>query len=111
MENRDADALSRRRALVSVMSTEVVGFENIKDTYELCPNFGNICTVLRDSLTNEIDSFLLQDGYLFRSRLLCIARISLREFLVWELHAGGLAGTSGEIKQLKLSNIVFIGRA
>ena len=39
-----------------------------------------------------MDGFLLQDGYLFRSRLLCIPRTSLREFLVWELHAGGLAG-------------------
>ena len=33
VENRVVDALSRRRALLSVMSTEVVGFEKIKDTY------------------------------------------------------------------------------
>ena len=79
MENRVADALSRRRALLSVMSTEVVGFEKIKETYESCPDFGNIYTVLRDSLTHEIDGFLLQDGYLFRSRLLCIPRTTLRE--------------------------------
>jgi len=71
VENRVADALSHRRALLSVMSTEVVGFEKIKETYESCPDFGNIYTILRDSLTHEIDGFLLQDGYLFRSRLLC----------------------------------------
>jgi len=98
VENRVADALSRRRALLSVISTEVVGFKKIKDTYESCPDFENIYTVLRDSLTYEIDGFLLQDGYLFRSRLLCILRISLREFLVWELHAGGLAGHFGRNK-------------
>ena len=95
MENRVADALSHRRALLSVMSTEVVGSEKINDTYESCLDFENIYTVLRNSLTHEIDDFLLQDGYLFRSRLLCIPRISLREFLVWELHAGRLAGHFG----------------
>ena len=101
VENRVAYALSRRRALLSVMSTEMVGFENIKDTYESCPNFENIYTVLRDSLTHEIDGFLLQDGYLFHSRLLCIPRISLREFLVRELHAGGLTGHFGRNKTIE----------
>jgi len=74
VENRVADALSRRRALLSVMSTDVVGFEKIKDTYESCPDFENIYTILSDSLTHEVDDFLLQDGYLFRSRMLCIPR-------------------------------------
>jgi len=45
VENRIADALSRRRTLLSVMSTEVVGFEKIKDTYKTCPDFENIYTV------------------------------------------------------------------
>ena len=60
----------------------MVGFEKIKDTYESCLDFRNIYIVLRDSLTHEIDDFLLQDGYLFRSRLLCISRTSLRKLLV-----------------------------
>jgi len=59
LENRAADALSRRRALLSVKSIEVIGFEKIKDTYESCPDFENIFTVLRDSLTHEVDDFLL----------------------------------------------------
>ena len=79
----------------------MVGFEKIKETYESCPDFGNIYTVLRDSLIHEIDGFLLQDGYLFRSRLLYIPRTSLREFLVWELHAGGLAGHFGRNKTIE----------
>ena len=81
VENRVANALSRR-TLLSVMSIEVVGFEKIKDTYESCPDFENIYIVLRDSLTYEVDGFLLQDGYLFRSRKLCISRTFLRKFLV-----------------------------
>jgi len=69
------------------MSTEVVGFEKIKNTYESCPDFENIFSVLRNSLTHDVDDFLLQDGYMIRSRKLCIPRTSLREFLVCELHA------------------------
>ena len=41
VENRVADALSCRRSLLSVMSTEVVSFEKIKDTCESCPDFEN----------------------------------------------------------------------
>jgi len=80
----------------------MVGFEKIKDTYEAYPNFGYIYIVLKDSLTHEINGFLLQDGYLFRSRKLCIPRTSLREFLVWELRDAGLLDIFGETKQLKL---------
>ena len=42
VKNKVVDALSRRRALLFVMSTEVVGFEKIKYTYESCPDFENI---------------------------------------------------------------------
>ena len=42
VENRVAYALSRHRTLLFVMSTEMAGFEKIKDTYESCPDFGNI---------------------------------------------------------------------
>ena len=101
VENRVADALSHHRALLSVMSTEVVSYEKIKNTYESCPDFENIYTVLRDSLTHKVDGFLLQDGYQLRCRLLCISRTSLREFLVWELHGGGLVGHLGRNKTIE----------
>ena len=47
---------------------------------------------LKDRTTREVDGFILYDGYLFLGRKLCIPRTSFREFLDWELHAGGLAG-------------------
>ena len=93
IENRVADALSRRRALLSVKSTEVIGFEKIKDAYESCPDFENIFTVLRDSLTHEVDDFLLQDGYPFRSLKLCIPRTSLREFFSLRITRWGACWT------------------
>ena len=56
---------------------------------------------LKGCLTHEVDGFLLQDGYLFCSHMLCIPCTSLREFLVWELHAGGLAVHFGRNKTIK----------
>jgi len=69
----------------------MVGFEKIKAEYELCPDFQEIFTLLKKGTTREIDNFLLQDGYLFQFHKLCIPRTTVREFLVWELHAEGLA--------------------
>ena len=48
--------------------------------------------MLRDGPTRETDRFLLHDEYLFRLLKLCISCMSLRDFLSWELHVGGLAG-------------------
>lgn len=39
--------------------------------------------------------FVIREGSLFRATKLCIPRTSLRDFLVWEMHAGGLAGHYG----------------
>ena len=81
----------------------MVGFEKIKDTYESCPDFENIYTILSDSLTHEVDDFLIQDGYPFCSRKLCIPRTSLRDFFYFENYTlAGLLDILDETKQLKL---------
>ena len=69
-----------------------VGFERIKSEYKSCPDFGEIVYVLKEE---AIEGFLHQDGYLFRFLMLCIPRTSLRDYLIWELHAGCLAGHFG----------------
>jgi len=76
----------------------VIGFERLREDYDSCPDFGEIYVTLRDSSVREMDDFLLQDSYLFRFRKLCT---SLRDFLSWEIHAGGLAGHFNQNKTIE----------
>ena len=101
VENKVADALSRRVFILTKMSTAVNGFEKLKTEYESCPDFREIYKELKDGVTREVDGFVLHDGYLFIGRKLCIPRTSLREFIVWELHAGGLVGHFGNEKTIE----------
>ena len=83
VENKAAHALSRRVFILIKTSTTVNSFERLKIEYESCPDFHEIYAKLKDETTREVDGFVLHDGYLFIGRKLCIPRISLREFLVW----------------------------
>jgi hypothetical protein len=42
VENKVADALSRRVTLLSMVSTKVTGFEKLRDEYESCLHFGEV---------------------------------------------------------------------
>ena len=82
VENKVADALSRHVMILVTMSTEVIGFERLREEYDSCPDFEKIYVTLRDGPVREMYDFLLQDGYLFRFRKLCIPHTSLRDFLL-----------------------------
>ena len=43
----------------------------------------------------QYPNFSIHDGYLFKGTCLCMPNTSLREQVVWELHAGGAAGHFG----------------
>jgi len=109
IENKAADALSRRVTLLSVMSVEVTGFERLKEEYESCSKFGEIYLTLKDENCRVINGYHLQDGYLFRDNKLCIPKTSVRDFLIWEIHAGGLSGHFGGIKPSKKWNVSLFG--
>jgi len=51
--------------ILVAMSTEVIQFERLRE-YESCPDFGEIYVTLLDGSVQEMNVFLLQDGYLFR---------------------------------------------
>uniref|UniRef100_A0A2N9GB76 RNA-directed DNA polymerase n=1 Tax=Fagus sylvatica TaxID=28930 RepID=A0A2N9GB76_FAGSY len=101
IENKVADAFSRRVTLLSMMSTNVTGFERLRDEYESCPDFGKLHATLSSAPHPTIEDYTIQDGYLFKANKLCIPRTSVRDFLVWELHAGGLAGHFGRDKTIE----------
>ena len=101
VENKVADALSRQVTLLSIMSTKVIGFEKLQKEYESCPDFGEVYTTLRTEHLHVVDDFILRDGYLFKANKLCIPRTSVKDFLVWEVHMGGLSGHFGRVKTIE----------
>ncbi|PKA62613.1 RNA-directed DNA polymerase like [Apostasia shenzhenica] len=92
VENKVADALSCRVFLLTTMSIEVVDFDKLKEVYADCPDFGVIYMTVSSGPTSEYPDYLVHDGYLFRDHRLCLPQASVRDFMVWELHAVGLAG-------------------
>lgn len=100
VNNKATYALSQRIFILNKM-TVIVDFERLKEDYESCPNFCEIYDQLKDGTIREVDGYILHDGFLFFGRKLCILHTSLREFLVWELHVGGLAGHFGNEKTIE----------
>ena len=84
------------------MRVEVTGFDRLKEEYEKCPYFGPIHEALKLGPSRDYDEYVLHEGYLSRGNRLCIPRTSSRDFLIWEVHAGGLAGHFGRNKIIEL---------
>ncbi|KAK8950725.1 hypothetical protein KSP39_PZI004146 [Platanthera zijinensis] len=91
------------------MSTRVEGFERVRYDYPECPDFGEIYSaLLRDPLEPR-EGFIISEGYLFYGSRLCVPQTSLQDFLVWELHAGRVAGHFGCDKTIELVEDRFFG--
>ena len=98
VENKVADALSRHMSILVAINNEVIRFERIKNDYESYPDFREVYKVLIDGLVREQDDYFLLDGYLFKANKLCIPRTSVRDFIIWETHAGRMSGHFGRNK-------------
>ena len=98
-ENVVADALSRRYALITMLSSQILGFSHVKHAYVGDEDFGEIYAKCEK---HGVDDFYRHDGFLFKSDRLCVPKGSMRELLVIELHEGGLAGHFGVTKTLSL---------
>jgi len=94
-ENKAADALSRQPHMLHMFSIHATGFEEIKTQYTDDDDFGTIWSNLQAKITITGGDYSLKDDYLFCGTRLCIPKGSLREFIITELHSGGLAGHFG----------------
>lgn len=75
--NKVADALSKRRNLLTVMRVEVVGFKSFKDLYETGPYCFGISETLQKC--DKYTYFTLVDDFLFKGNQTCIHGCSLRD--------------------------------
>ena len=92
------------------MSVKITDFEKLKEDYDDCLNFEKVMSSLRQRPSREISEYTFQGGYLFKNNKLCIPRTSVRDFLVWELHAGGLSDHFSRTKTIEAVDINFIGQ-
>ncbi|KAJ0589753.1 putative nucleotidyltransferase, Ribonuclease H [Helianthus annuus] len=103
--NTVADALSRRRALVTSLKVQVEGFDIFRHLYQDDPDFSEAWVGCQNATSTE---YIIHDGFLFQGCRLCVPRCSLRDAIILESHQGGLAGHFGRDKTLKLVQERFV---
>jgi len=82
VDNKVANALSRKSFLLHTLTQDFTYFEVLKSSYNSVPDFGATYGKLQ-SLPNKSDgTFTILDDYLFKGTRLCIPQMSLREFIV-----------------------------
>ncbi|KAL6348124.1 hypothetical protein AAG906_039279 [Vitis piasezkii] len=94
-ENKVVDALSRRPHLLVVSSVNTMEFDSLKQHYSTDADFGVIWRQLLENTAAAKNKFSVKDGFLFHDNRLCIPCGSFREFIISELHGGGLEGHFG----------------
>ena len=79
-----ADALSRRYALISMLTSKLLGFEHLKELYVDDADFANVYQACEHA---AFDKFYRHEGYLFRGKQLRIPACSISELLVRKSHS------------------------
>ena len=83
--NQVVDALSRRSIIIQENQVQVLGFEYLKDLYEIDSDFQNAYRSCKNpvEVSRELwTDYMLQDGLLFKNSKLCIPSCSMRENLI-----------------------------
>ena len=94
-----ADALGRRTSLLATLRVKVVGFDLFPEMYVDNANSRKIWADVQDGLHSD---YMIHDGFLFRGLQLCIPNCSLRDHIIMELHARGLASHFGRDKTIAM---------
>ena len=101
--NKVVDALSRRSLILQESRVQVLGFEHLKDLYEIDADFREAYEACQNQLLRDNSLWLdynIQEIFLFKGGQLCMPECLMRENLIQEKHSGGLAGHFGIDKTL-----------
>ncbi|WVZ63530.1 hypothetical protein U9M48_013154 [Paspalum notatum var. saurae] len=90
----------KRFPMLSNINTKVLGLESIKTLYAADADFKEPFSRCIDG--KGWDKYYVHDGFLFRTNKICIPACSIRQVLLQEAHAGGLAGYFGVKKTLDM---------
>ena len=105
--NKVENVLSRRALLLQESTMQVLGFEHLRDLYQMDADFKDAYEACKNPLLRNNSPWLdynLQEGLLFRGGQLCIPDCSMSENIIREKHSGGLAGHFGVDKTLDQIN-------
>lgn len=84
----------------------MVGFDAIKGLYESDNDFWEVVDQLKNPAPGNVDTiqgeYLMQDGYLFKGKRLCVPVGSIRENIIREFYSSGMAGHFGKDKIIAL---------
>ena len=83
--NKVVDALSRICLVMKESQIHILGFDYLKDLYDIDVDFKETFAACKNSVNRESSpwkEFILQDGLLFKNNQLCIPNCSMRENLV-----------------------------
>nr|AAQ72731.1 putative reverse transcriptase [Petunia x hybrida] len=97
-DNVVADALSRKFALATTLTSKLMGFESIKLMYAHDPMLKTVHDALEKG--ERVEKYQWSNGFIFKNGRVCIPESSWRELLVQEAHCGGLMGHFGVRKTL-----------
>ncbi|PKI72268.1 hypothetical protein CRG98_007342 [Punica granatum] len=96
VQNRVADAVSRRATLLTMLRSELIGFEELQEQYADDEDFVEAWSKMQNR--QEAGEFHNHEGFLMRGNQLCTPRLSFREKLIRDLHGGRLAAYLGHDK-------------
>ena len=83
--NKVADVLSRRSLILQESAVQVLGFEHLKDLYEMDVDFRESYEAFQNPSLRDNSPCLdynMQEGLLFKGGQLCIPKCSMRENLI-----------------------------
>ncbi|KAI0520448.1 hypothetical protein KFK09_007923 [Dendrobium nobile] len=100
-QNRVADALSRRTALLTRLQVDTPGLEALQDLYPTDPDFAEPWNALSSNSPTPFQDYSIRHNFLFKGNVLCVPASSWREYLIKELHSEGLSAHAGKAKTLE----------